>query len=341
MRPLISVVIPVYNTENYVVESIYSVLNQTYKNVEIIVVDDGSPDRSAEIIENEFKDSVILLRKENGGVSTARNLALDIAKGEYVTFLDSDDTLQADAIENLYEKIILNSSDIVVPNTSFVIDLNGDKKKLKLFDESSDYMDSTKFAIDHMIIEGTAWRCSSVLYKMSIIKAYHVRFQEGVRLNEDFYFNLSYFAHIQHMAILRIPTLNVKKHLDSATAVKKPDTIDRCMLGDQNVTILLHSVGFDEHQSRAIADKLLIKNIVVFFVKNVKLYTNQYGFHKAIRLLKKEIFAQPEMVAVLKNTTNNKMFFTEQKKKIFAKLIMWLLKLKMFYIAGVLVRAIS
>lgn len=340
-KPLISVIIPVYNTEKYVVESITSVLNQTYGNIEIIVVDDGSPDRSAEIIENEFKDSVVLLRKKNGGVSTARNAALDIAQGEYVTFLDSDDTLQPDAVENLYKKMIESSCDVVVPNSCHVVDLKGNVKTQKLFDEVNDAMDSTKFAIDHMIIEGTAWRCSSVFYKMSVIRENYMRFPEGVRLNEDFFFNLAYFAHIKRLSVLSVPTLNVNKRENSATAVKKADTIERCMLGDRNVITFLRSVGLDEQQSRAIADQLLIKNIVVFFVKNVKLYAGQHGFKEAINVLKQEIYANPEMAEALKKTKNSKMFFTEKKKKMFAKLIMCLLRHKLFYLAGVLVNAVG
>ena len=92
-EPLISIIIPVYNVEAYIAECIESVLNQSYRNLELILVDDGSQDNSAKICrEYSLNDSRIkFLQKENGGASDARNLGLENAKGEYVTFLDSDD----------------------------------------------------------------------------------------------------------------------------------------------------------------------------------------------------------------------------------------------------------
>ena len=92
-EPLISVIIPVYRVERFLSRCIDSVIGQTYKNLEIILVDDGSPDRCGDICdEYACKDQRIkVIHKENGGVSSARNAGLDIAKGAYVTFIDSDD----------------------------------------------------------------------------------------------------------------------------------------------------------------------------------------------------------------------------------------------------------
>lgn len=106
-QPLISVIIPCYNVEEYLPECIESILNQTYKNLEIFLVDDGSPDNSGKICDEYVtKDKRIkVIHKENGGLSDARNVALNVMKGEYVTFVDSDDYVTDNYVEILYKLI--------------------------------------------------------------------------------------------------------------------------------------------------------------------------------------------------------------------------------------------
>lgn len=108
--PLISVIIPIYNVEEYISACIDSVLGQTYSNLEIILVDDGSPDNCGKICDDYAKkDSrIIVLHKKNGGLSDARNAGLDICKGEYIAFVDSDDIVHLDFI-NILHKNIRNS----------------------------------------------------------------------------------------------------------------------------------------------------------------------------------------------------------------------------------------
>lgn len=103
-QPLISVIVPCYNVEEYLPKCIESILSQTYKNLEILLVDDGSPDNSGRICdEYAIRDSrITVIHKENGGLSDARNVALDVMKGEYVTFIDSDDYVADDYVEILY-----------------------------------------------------------------------------------------------------------------------------------------------------------------------------------------------------------------------------------------------
>lgn len=103
MNDLISVVIPVYNVEKYLDKCIETVSKQTYTNLEIILVDDGSNDLSPEICEAwKNKDKrIIVIHKENGGLSSARNVGIDLAKGKYITFVDSDDYIDLKMIETL------------------------------------------------------------------------------------------------------------------------------------------------------------------------------------------------------------------------------------------------
>lgn len=104
MNPLISIVVPVYNVAPYLSRCVSSIISQTYKNVEIILVDDGSTDQSGQICD-ELKQSdkrIIVIHKRNGGVSDARNIGISASCGEYVSFVDSDDQIDNDYVEYLY-----------------------------------------------------------------------------------------------------------------------------------------------------------------------------------------------------------------------------------------------
>ena len=112
--PLISVIVPVYNVEMYLQECVDSILAQTYKHIEVILVNDGSLDKCGKICdENEKRDSrVIVLHMENQGVSSARNVGIEAAKGEYITFVDADDYIENDMLELLWQNITEHQADI-------------------------------------------------------------------------------------------------------------------------------------------------------------------------------------------------------------------------------------
>ena len=114
MNELISIIVPIYNVEKYLDRCIKSIINQSYNNLEIILVDDGSPDRCGEMCDEWAKidKRIIVVHKENGGLSDARNAGIDIAKGNYLSFIDSDDYVHKDFIKVLYELCIKYNSDI-------------------------------------------------------------------------------------------------------------------------------------------------------------------------------------------------------------------------------------
>ena len=116
MEPLVSVVIPVYKTEKYVVKSVNSILAQSYKNTEIIIVDDGSPDSCPKICDDLQKNDnrIIVIHKENGGLSSARNAGLDVCTGEYISFIDSDDWLELNAYEELIQEVHRTNCPVVM-----------------------------------------------------------------------------------------------------------------------------------------------------------------------------------------------------------------------------------
>ena len=118
----LSVIVPIYNVEQYLKKCLNSIVNQTYKDLEIILVDDGSPDGCPQLCDEyaSLDNRIKVIHKKNGGLSSARNAGLDIATGDYVTFVDSDDYLETD----IYEKVINifedHSADIVSMRTQLV-----------------------------------------------------------------------------------------------------------------------------------------------------------------------------------------------------------------------------
>ena len=113
-KELISVIVPVYNAEKYLQKCLDSILEQTYQNLEIIIINDGSTDNSGQICQEYEKqdDRIIYIEKENSGVSDTRNAGLDRMTGTYVTFVDSDDWVEPNYIKFLYEKVIDHKADM-------------------------------------------------------------------------------------------------------------------------------------------------------------------------------------------------------------------------------------
>ncbi|MBO5510512.1 MAG: glycosyltransferase family 2 protein [Clostridia bacterium] len=183
---LISVIIPAYNAESWIGEACQSVLEQTYENWELIIVDDGSCDRTYEIVCElaERYPSVRPIHTENGGVSRARNLGLAEAKGEYITLLDADDRLTPQALEAMYASLQEHHADIAI---GWAVNMTQEgeltecpykkEKKLLMGEESLEYS-----LRDHPSMYA-AW---GKLYKRSFLSDIH--FIEGRRIHEDTYF---------------------------------------------------------------------------------------------------------------------------------------------------------
>lgn len=182
MSELISIIIPIYNVEKYLRRCIDSVISQTYQNIEIILVDDGSPDKSGEICD-EYKvldKRVKVIHKKNAGLSDARNAGIDIAKGKFLTFVDSDDWIECKYIEKLYQLIKIENCDISMCNfikTSNVnIQINNFNIEIFKFSniEALEQL-SDKFYVQMVIACGK-------LYKKELFD--NIRFPVG-RLHED------------------------------------------------------------------------------------------------------------------------------------------------------------
>lgn len=182
---LITVVIPVYNVEDYVYNCIQSIINQTYKNLEIIVVNDGSTDKSGDICdriaESDYRIKVI--HKKNEGLSSARNIGIDNAKGKYIVFVDSDDTIDYNMIEELLSICLTNRADIAICNRYYVYD--DGTKKLRYPKNKNNLIMNSEEAIKELnsfrYFDMSAW---GKIYSINLFK--DIRFPNG-KLSEDYF----------------------------------------------------------------------------------------------------------------------------------------------------------
>ncbi len=189
MGSLISVVIPIYKIEKYIKQCVNSVLNQKYKNIEVILVDDGSTDKSGEICDGYGKtDSRIkVVHKENGGLSSARNAGLDIANGEYIAFIDGDDYfIDENCFNDIAEQIKISNPDIVlIPMIKYYEDINKyvyrDKKYSSEMIRNKNKDEALSYALKHDFFKACA--CDKIV-KSALIKKNNIRFPEG-RFSED------------------------------------------------------------------------------------------------------------------------------------------------------------
>ena len=191
--PLISVIVPVYKVEQYLARCLESICGQTYRNLEIICVDDGSPDRSIDIL-NEFaaKDSRIqVIRQSNQGQSAARNRGLDISKGEWITFIDSDDWIEPDTLE-ICASHISDMVDIIVYGMSIDCEANiPDEKLAKIEEYSRLKFEGIRQFSDDVILSTNIYICNK-LFRGSVVRKYELRFPDG-RWYEDASFVYRFF----------------------------------------------------------------------------------------------------------------------------------------------------
>ena len=180
----ISVIVPVYNVEKYIRQCLESIVNQTYRNLEIIVVNDGTKDNSMQIVKEFLSDTRIkIINKENGGLSSARNRGMEEATGDYISFVDSDDWIELNTYEELVKN--LNEEDVIIFNYSRIEDSTGEKieeyhiKDSEMIDLEKDYS---------YLYAKIAHSCWNKLYKIDYLKKNDFKFLEI--LYEDVFWNI-------------------------------------------------------------------------------------------------------------------------------------------------------
>lgn len=193
--PKVSVIIPVYRAEKFIHECIESVLNQTHTDLELILVDDGSPDNSGAICdEYALKDNRIkVFHQPNGGVCAARNRGLDMATGDYILFLDSDDYMPKDALETLYNDATQNDADIAIGRMFCNTESAEIDNNLQVWTGTEALIKASE---DHPALYG----CCTKLFKRELVE--DIRFVEGRKVHEDGYFLF--------LTLIKLPTITVR-----------------------------------------------------------------------------------------------------------------------------------
>ena len=216
--PLVSVIIPCYNAEKYVLETLFSFEKQTYKYIEIICINDGSDDGTLEILNYYSKKSklnVKILNQHNYGVSRARNNGLTCAEGKYVVFCDSDDLVREDYIETLVTSTELNNYD-----TAYCL-LKHQINDVFSYTRGIDikYQNQNQ-AMHNLLYRMPEIAFSCYLYNLEIIRRYNILFDEDTKYGEDREFNWKYLCHCQKVCFINNPLFYYRVNQSSATKTK-------------------------------------------------------------------------------------------------------------------------
>ena len=196
--PKVSVIVPFYNVEGYIEKCLETLVNQTLKEIEIILVNDGSKDRSINIVEKflqRYPEKIVYLEKENGGLSDARNFGIPHAKGEYVAFLDSDDYVEKDMYENMYELAKRENSDMVECNFYWEYP---DKKKEDIGKE---------YQVNNEMLEKVRVVAWNKLIRREIIQDANIQFPKGYRY-EDVEFTYKLIPFIKKVSFCKKPLVH-------------------------------------------------------------------------------------------------------------------------------------
>ena len=236
---LISIIVPIYNTEKYLRECLNSIVHQSYENLDIILINDGSTDRSKEICEEYVnKDKRIrLINQKNMGAAIAKNTGLDLIKGGLFTIIDSDDILHPNNLEILYKNMIDTDADIIEGN--FTTTLNKFNNELNIknsIDVKNIKIFNTEKALEELIINRkfhqTPW---NKLYKTELLK--DIRFPDGKYIDDE-YWTYKLFLNAKRISSLELITYYYRQHESSTMgksySIRRLDAIDalqeRCLI---------------------------------------------------------------------------------------------------------------
>lgn len=212
----VSIIVPVYNVEKYLTRCLDSLINQTLKDIEIICVNDGSKDNSLDILKTyaEKDQRIIVLSQENAGLSAARNTGMDVAKGEYIGFVDSDDWVDLDFFENLYNEAKNNDCEIAVAD---FIREHPHKKKKRLNITKSEIFETAedKYLACKTYREGCVW---NKIYKTEFLKRINLKFVVGMYYEDrDFTARSLFYS----KKLITVPNTYYRYFVNPKSIVKK------------------------------------------------------------------------------------------------------------------------
>lgn len=221
MDELISVIVPIYNVEKQLKRCINSIINQTYKNIQILLIDDGSKDSSGKICDNfsKYDTRIIVLHQDNTGVSAARNKGIELAEGRYICFIDSDDYIEKNYIEELHQLMKDEKIDLGICDLNYKYTNKEDcwstvgKKTINLKNVSEEIFLELN---EKYLLYGPY----NKIFKSSIIKKQKIRFIKEMSYGEDLIFNLSYLQYVKIIKTTNQTRYNYIADIDNSLANK-------------------------------------------------------------------------------------------------------------------------
>lgn len=303
---LITVIVPVYNTGKYIEKCVISLINQTYSNIEILLIDDGSTDDSAKECKKllSLDKRISYYLKENGGLADARNFGLKLASGEYVIFLDSDDWFEKDLIMNYYNLLNQNHLDVVVQGFTIELEVENSIVYNKMNEEQI-FKEKIYDGIIALEEKGLFNSACNKIYKLSIIKDNEIYFKKDGMPAEDLLFNCEYFTFIKSMAY--IPSCSyhyIKREVETLTTKYIIDYDKKIMDYHKARKKMYLMLNIDD------ADRIiLLNNSLSFYVLTV--FTNIYRYNcplskkEKINIIKDVLNNQEALDSIFNNTLNN------------------------------------
>lgn len=245
MNEKVSVIMPIYNVEKYLRESIESVLNQTYGNFELFLVDDGSPDNCPKIIDEyaQMDKRIIAIHQDNAGVDAARNNAIDRANGKYIAFIDSDDAYEKKYLELLVNAIEKNSCDMSV--CSFIpFGIENPPKFKTISEQTVDRNSAVELLLGYNSVNGYVW---NKLFKRELIDEHNIRFQDGYWACDDVLFAGSYMHYCKNIVIIENPLYRYRQVASGANRVRYSGVaFDQRWMSSFNVTAYFKNLYRDK-----------------------------------------------------------------------------------------------
>lgn len=274
--PKVSIIVPVYNTEQYLEQCLDSLVNQTLKDIEIIVINDGSPDNSNKIIkkyEKKYPKKIKGYEKENGGLSDARNFGISKASGEYLAFLDSDDYVSLDTYEKLYNKAKTENFDMVVCNLYYVYD-----KLLKPATSNirNDIYSKKQIKKIYQNIYPAAW---NKIYARTIFDNPQLRFITG-RWFEDVEFIYKILPSINSIGTLKDNFIYYVQRDNSITKTYDERLYDELKNWNDLIDFYKNNNIYNEYKKEL--EYAYIRYIYASFIKQCVNYNNKEDYNKAV-----------------------------------------------------------
>lgn len=230
MKTLVSAIIPVYNSEEFLEACIESLRNQTLKEIEMIFINDGSTDGSLDILRKYEKiDSRIkIIDQKNSGPSAARNRGIEIVTGDYISFIDSDDLIDKDMYKDMYEIASLDNSDAVICDMKMFEDENELYiRGLRYSNNKYDRKEIHNKIFKELLSNSQFNSMANKIYKKSIIKEEHIRLDERIYYAEDWLFNMKFFQVSNKVSYINECYYYYRRGHESSSSLYKQDTFEK------------------------------------------------------------------------------------------------------------------